>query len=84
MKPTQPWWRFGHVWLVISGPAVVVVASFVTLYLAIKNPDPVQQEYYGRAPAEEEAVSPQAIAPAELARNHAQTGIPARVLNPKK
>ena len=22
-----PWWRFGMVWLVISGPAVVVVAS---------------------------------------------------------
>ena len=29
------------VWLVISGPAIVVVASFVTLALAILNPDPV-------------------------------------------
>ena len=21
------WWKFGHVWLVIAGPAIVVVAS---------------------------------------------------------
>jgi hypothetical protein len=33
VKPdaSAPWWRFGHVWLVIAGPAVVVVASFVTV-----------------------------------------------------
>ena len=29
------------VWLIIAGPAVVVVAGFVTLYLAISIPDPV-------------------------------------------
>jgi hypothetical protein len=23
---SAPWWKFGHVWLVISGPAIVVVA----------------------------------------------------------
>ena len=37
----QPWWSFGMVWMVIAGPAVVVVAAFVTLYLAITIPDPV-------------------------------------------
>ena len=36
-----PWWKFGHVWLVVSGPVVVVVASFITLYLAVTRPDPV-------------------------------------------
>ena len=38
---SAPWWKFGHVWLVISGPAVVVVAGFYTLFLAIRTPDPV-------------------------------------------
>ena len=37
---SRPCWRFGMVWLVIGGPAVVVAASFVTLGLAIANPDP--------------------------------------------
>jgi hypothetical protein len=36
--PQDPWWKFGHVWLVIVGPALVVVASFITLYLAITRP----------------------------------------------
>ena len=35
-----PWWKFGHVWLVVSGPAIVVVAGVFTLYLAIRTPDP--------------------------------------------
>ena len=39
-----PWWKFGHVWLVVSGPLVVVVASFITLYLAVTRPDPVLSE----------------------------------------
>ncbi|MDE2369384.1 MAG: hypothetical protein KGN16_10450 [Burkholderiales bacterium] len=34
------WWQFPLVWLVISGPAVVVVAAFVTLAIAITHPDP--------------------------------------------
>ena len=42
--PAEPWWKFGHVWLVISGPAIVVVAGFVTLYLAVTRPDPVVSE----------------------------------------
>jgi uncharacterized protein len=40
-KNNLPWWRHGMVWLVIGGPAVVVVASFATLALALAYPDPV-------------------------------------------
>ena len=34
-----PWWRFGMVWFILSGPAIVVVAGFVTLAICIKYPD---------------------------------------------
>ena len=57
------WWRLPIVWMVIGGPLVVVVASFITLGLAIKNPDPV----YGSSAA---SGSEQ---PAVQARNHAAT-----------
>ncbi|MEO5660636.1 MAG: nitrogen fixation protein FixH [Polaromonas sp.] len=75
----QPWWKFGHVWMVIAGPAVVVVASFITLYLAIKTPDPVDTSY-GRGSASQAAKpdspTPPNMAPAMQARNHAATGTP--------
>ena len=38
---TVAWWRLPIVWMVIGGPAAVVVASFVTLALAWTHPDPV-------------------------------------------
>jgi hypothetical protein len=59
---TQPWWRHGMVWLVIGGPAVVVVASFATLAIAITHPDPVLST---RTLAADDAA-----APAVHARNH--------------
>ena len=77
-----PWWTFGHVWLVIAGPVIVVIAGFVTLYLAISTPDPVVSEDYYRQGIEinrrEGAASanPSALAPAIQARNHAATGVP--------
>lgn len=37
----SPWWRYGMVWLVIAGPALVVIACFATLMLALTYPDPV-------------------------------------------
>ena len=37
----RPWWKERMLWLVIGGPLVVVVASFITLGLALRNPDPV-------------------------------------------
>jgi uncharacterized protein len=62
----QPWWRFPMVWLVIGGPAAVVVAGFATLAIAIANPDPVLTP----------TVADRTAVPAVQARNHAAT--PAR------
>ena len=61
--PVSPWWRHGMVWLVLGGPAVVVVASLATLVIAVTHPDPVLQ----RDPAKPEQV------PAVQGRNHAAT-----------
>ena len=47
--PSLPWWRYGMVWMVIAGPAIVVVAGFITLWIAISRPDPVvDDDYYQR------------------------------------
>ena len=61
---SPPWWRLPIVWMVIGGPAVVVVASFATLALALRFPDPVIS-----APASASASE----LPAVQARNHAAT-----------
>jgi uncharacterized protein len=43
----KPWYREPWPWLLIAGPAVVVVASFYTLYLAIVSSDGlVDGDYY--------------------------------------
>lgn len=60
--PALPWWRVRMLWLVIGGPLAVVVASFVTLALAITHPDPVLV-----APADGDS----GHVPAVTARNHA-------------
>ncbi len=86
-----PWWKFGHVWLILSGPAVVVVASFITLYLAVTRPDPVIAEDYYRQgidinkklDQETNAATAASLAPALQARNHAATGVLASPGNAK-
>ncbi|MBL0421042.1 FixH family protein [Ramlibacter sp. AW1] len=77
-----PWWRHGHVWLVIAGPVVAVVAGFTTLFLALSTSDPlVAQDYYrqgieiNRTLAAESA---KALMPAMQGRNHAATPAPAQ------
>jgi uncharacterized protein len=65
---SAPWWSFAHVWMVIAGPAVVVVAGFYTLFLAIRTPDPVLNDDSAQAAV------PFRYAPAAAARNHAATG----------
>lgn len=84
MKKSMPWWTYGHVWMIIAGPAIVVVAGFVTLYLAISHPDPVQTSYYtlGQAKGSVAELPSTQLVPAELARNHAQTGVPEKLLRP--
>lgn len=59
-----PWWRLPIVWMVIGGPAAVVVAGFATLAIAIRNPDPVITPPKAHSVAEQPAVQ---------ARNHAAT-----------
>lgn len=44
-----PWYRQSAPWLLIAGPAIVVVASFVTLWLALRSDDGlVSEDYYRR------------------------------------
>jgi hypothetical protein len=64
----SPWWRHPMVWLVISGPAAVVVAGFWTLWLAIGHPDPVVT-----ATPVQASVGGDAHTLAMQARNHAAT-----------
>ena len=40
-EASTAWWRLPIVWMVIGGPALVVVAGFATLALALIYPDPV-------------------------------------------
>lgn len=75
-------WRQPMVWLVAGGPAAVVVASFITLALAIRHPDPPLQLHVSAPAAAEgsDAADPRANAgdpvPAMMGRNHAATGAP--------
>lgn len=71
----KPWWHFGHVWMVVMGPAIVVVASFVTYYLAAKAQDPVLNTQVQASAEDTEASRNISAAPAMQARNHAATGI---------
>ena len=62
--PTQPFWHFRINWLVIGLPLLAVVASFITLAIAVGNPDPLLQA--GELAPEQR--------PAVEGRNHAATG----------
>lgn len=65
LEDPEPWWRFGLVWMVWAGPAVVVLASFVSMALALRTPDPVVVQ---------DTDKPSQTA-ATMARNHAATGV---------
>ena len=69
---SAPWWRFGIVWLVIGGPAAIVVAGIAMVVVAYQGADPpVPAAVTAAAPR----VRPSAVptAPALQARNHAAT-----------
>lgn len=70
-----PWWRHGHLWLVIAGPAVVVVASVVTAVIAARGADQVVGEEGWRKGAgiSGQPAAERARLPALQARNHAAT-----------
>ena len=68
MGPVQPWWRIRMVWLAFGGPALVVVASFITLFFAVHGRDvPLAAATSAEAAAEATQL------PAMQARNHAAT-----------
>jgi hypothetical protein len=59
------------VWLVISGPLIVVVAAIATAVIAIRGADPVLDTSQWQAGARASAPTPNT--PALQARNHAAT-----------
>jgi len=75
-KKPEPWWKVGPMWLVVGGPVVVIVAAFVTLFIAVRTPDPVVAEDYYRKGLEVGKMKPEEaqMMPAMQARNHAATG----------
>ncbi len=75
MERSTPWWRVGMVWLVVGGPAVVVIASLGTAVLAYRGADQVLLE---TASARDVPVRPTGQTPALTARNHAATAAAAR------
>lgn len=70
-----PWWQYGHMWLVLGGPAVVVVAGIVTAVIAVYGADPVvDANYYQQGlHINEQLRADKRLAPAGAARNHAAT-----------
>jgi hypothetical protein len=77
-QDTKHWWQYGYVWLLISGPLIVVIAGFITLYLAVSRPDPVVDDNYYQHGIEINKTldaKRDSMAPAAQARNHAATGI---------
>lgn len=79
----RQWWRYGLAWLVFGGPAAVVIACIITVYIAVIAQDPVIDEDYYRHGIEmnktlEHAKTLEernALEPALRARNHAATGV---------
>ena len=65
-----PWWRVGMVWLVLGGPALVVVASLGTAVVAYLGADEVLVD---TPSARHAPVQPTGQTPAVTARNHAAT-----------
>jgi len=75
---SPPWWRVAMVWVVLSGPFAVVVASLCTAVVAWRHIDPVISDPMpGQAQPADEVPVPanpkDALAPAMKARNHAAT-----------
>jgi uncharacterized protein len=72
--PSRPWWKFAHLWMVIAGPVLVVIASFVTLFLAIRTPETIVVDGAQPQSGSEQSVREKQSAnllPAMTARNHA-------------
>jgi hypothetical protein len=78
------WWRVPHMWMVVGGPLVVVVAGIVTAVIAVKGADPVlnKEDYERELKAATQNLEGQAkidalikLQPAHQARNHAASPV---------
>jgi len=67
-KPPRPWWREPMLWLVLGGPAVVVVAAIVTGVIAWQGADVVVSD-----PVAAKVQGTTSLQPALVGRNHAAT-----------
>ena len=71
---SAPWWKYPLLWMVIAGPACVVVAGFATLWIAIRTPDPViAQDYDHKGVQISRPLADKKLMPALAGRNHAAT-----------
>jgi hypothetical protein len=81
--PEDRWWRHPLLWMVIAGPALVVVASFVTFWYAWQSPDSlVAEDYYRRGVEINKTLADKKLMPALAGRNHAAT--PAEAVPPPR
>lgn len=77
--PPIAWWRVPHMYLVVGGPLLVVVASIITAYIAVRYADPVlDKSGYEQTEQAARQLQGQAqidalvkLQPAHQARNHA-------------
>lgn len=74
-RDSQPWWKYGYVWLILAGPVLVIVASFITLNLALGTPDPVVDDYYRKGIEINKQLEAKELLPAIEGRNHAATSV---------
>jgi hypothetical protein len=78
-RPALPWWRVPLVWLVVGGPALVVLASIATAVIAVRGGDTPLHETAAAArptpwhpPRRRATMQPHLVADAELARTGAR------------
>lgn len=60
----SPWWRHRMMWLVVGGPAIVVVAAVATAVIAVRGAEDVLSAKDGQE---------RSLMPALQGRNHAAT-----------
>lgn len=67
-----PWWKVRVMWLVVGGPAAVVLGCAITISMALTHPDPVITAQPGaQISADDAADGATAMQPAMKARNNA-------------
>ena len=73
--PSAPWWKHGHVWLLIAVPAAAVIGGAATVVIAASGADPlVTPDYYRKGiEINQQLARERALMPANQARNHAAT-----------